>query len=286
MAASTDPGRQNMASNSNPSRPDESRRRAIADLLRKISTDSAAGKTFDEVAIAAAHPELLPELLVELRKIRAIKDTRGPTAIGVTMLPPADGSYTMAAPIQAESATGIPGYSLQREIGRGGQAIVYLAIQQSTGRKVAIKIIRKEALADERSMARYRREVQVLAALDHPYIVGIVDTGAASDGSQFIVMNYIAGATLDEYMKYAEVASNRGKLLRLFLKICEAVNTAHVRGIVHRDLKPGNIRIDERGEPHILDFGLAATALDHLAGGDHPKSVTGEFLGSLPWCSP
>ena len=181
----------------------------------------------------------------------------------------------------------IAGYASGRELGRGGQAVVYLALQQSTGRKVAIKVMRKQALEDERALARFKREVQVLAALDHPNIVGIVDTGTASDGSQFIVMSYVAGTALDEYVKQqAQEANNPGKVLRLFLKICGAVNVAHLRGIVHRDLKPSNIRIDERGEPHILDFGLAHTALDHLAGGEGPVSVTGEFLGSLPWCSP
>jgi serine/threonine protein kinase len=77
------------------------------------------------------------------------------------------------------------------------------------------------------------------------------------------------------------------RLLRLFLRICAAVSAAHLRGVVHRDLKPSNILIDDRGEPHILDFGLARTALDTIAqNGNAPISITGEFLGSLPWSSP
>jgi hypothetical protein len=78
---------------------------------------------------------------------------------------------------------------------------------------------------------------------------------------------------------------NPGTLLLLFRGICDAVDAAHCLGIVHRDLKPGNIRVDERGEPHILDFGLARKMIDRAAGGE-TISVTGEFLGSLPWSSP
>jgi serine/threonine protein kinase len=268
----------------------DAKRQGIHRLLRGLMTDIAAGRTFDEAALIAAHPELMPELQAELRRLRAAKSNPAGNVVSETMVPPASGAAgsTSQFPAQASdtSAAGIPGYVLQRELGRGGQAIVYLATQQSTGRKVAIKLISKDALADERALARFKREVQVLAALEHPNIVGIVDTGAASDGSQFIVMSYVAGSTLDEYMKVAQASADRGKLLRLFLKICDAVNVAHLRGIVHRDLKPANIRIDERGEPHVLDFGLAHTALDHLAGADHPKSIDGEFLGSIPWSSP
>jgi serine/threonine protein kinase len=268
----------------------DAKRQAIARLVRQVMADVAAGKTFDEAALIATHPELMPELQAELQRIRAAKSPQAGGAVNATMLPPAAGATAVSSQLAAQTsdatAVGIPGYVLQREIGRGGQAIVYLATQQSTGRKVAVKLIRKDALADDRALARFKREVQVLAALEHPNIVGIIDTGAASDGSQFIVMSYVAGATLDEYMKVVQASPDRSKLLRLFLKICDAVNVAHLRGIVHRDLKPANIRIDERGEPHVLDFGLAHTALDHLAGAEHPKSIDGEFLGSIPWSSP
>ena len=138
-------------------------------------------------------------------------------------------------------------------------------------------------------MARFQREVEILAALNHPNIVSIIDTGKTSDGSQFIAMNYIKGVSLAEVMqqRHRRDPTDPGRLLRTFYKICMAVNEAHVRGIVHRDLKPNNIRVDERGEPHVLDFGLARTALDRfIRGSNHPVSISGEFLGSLPWSVP
>ena len=263
--------------------------------MRLISELRAAGKKLDQSALIAAHPELMPELEIALRQIGRKKAVETGSVVGETRavtletaVPTTGSSQTGYAIPAGEARIQIEGYSLQRELGRGGQAVVYLAVQEKTGRRVAVKVMRPDALADERALARFKREVQVLAALEHPNIVGILDTGITSGGAHFIVMNYVAGTTLEEFMKSRQRADSPdpAKLLRLFLKICDSVNVAHVRGIVHRDLKPGNIRIDERGEPHILDFGLAHTPLDRLAGGDHPIAVTGEFLGSLPWCSP
>lgn len=189
----------------------------------------------------------------------------------------------------------IRGYKLQREISRGGQAVVYQAIQESTGRKVAVKVMREGSFAGPREKARFDREVQTLAALDHPNIVQVIDRGTAVDGSLFLVMNYVAGCALDEYVaEYyrknpgGPPPTDPSELLRLFLKIADAVNAAHIRGIVHRDLKPSNIRIGENNEPHVLDFGLAHTALSNYTedGNVSPLSISGQFMGSLPWASP
>jgi serine/threonine protein kinase len=281
-----------MESDRNQSAQVNQRRQAV---VRLISELRAAGKKLDQSALIAAHPELMPELEIALRQIGRKKAAETGSVVGETRsviletaVPVTGSSQTGYAIPAGEARIEIEGYSLQRELGRGGQAVVYLAVQEKTGRRVAVKVMRPDALADERALARFKREVQVLAALEHPNIVGILDTGVTSSGAHFIVMNYVAGMTLEEYMKSRQRADSPdpAKLLRMFLKICASVNVAHVRGIVHRDLKPGNIRIDERGEPHILDFGLAHTPLDRLAGGDHPIAVTGEFLGSLPWCSP
>jgi len=261
------------------------RKQAIA---RLISGLTAAGGKLDESALIAAHPELMPDLEAALRRLSRMRGGETASVVLETAVPPAGASHIGHAIPADQPPVEIKGYSIQRELGSGGQAVVYLAVQENTGRRVALKIMRPEALADERALARFKREVQVLAALEHPNVVGILDTGVTSAGGQYIAMNYVAGVTLDEYMKSRQRGDSPdpARLLRLFLKICAAVNVAHVRGIVHRDLKPGNIRIDERGEPHILDFGLAHTPLDRLVGGDHPIAVTGEFLGSLPWCSP
>jgi serine/threonine protein kinase len=189
-------------------------------------------------------------------------------------------STTDVGAYPAPPAISISGYRPLNQIGRGGQAVVYLGVQESTSRQVAIKVMREGPLADARQRARFDREVKILAGLDHPNLVSVLDRGITSDGSQYLTMNYIAGQPLDEYLK----SKDREELLGLFVKIANAVDAAHQRGIVHRDLKPSNIRVDSRGEPQILDFGLARS----LTGADVDRSVSmaGTFVGSLPWASP
>jgi serine/threonine protein kinase len=177
----------------------------------------------------------------------------------------------------------ISGYSPVRELGRGGQGVVYLAVQESTSRQVAIKVMRDGPLADERQLARFDREIRILAALDHPNIVTVLDRGLTADRSRYLTMNYIDGQPLDEFLR----THSRDDGLRVFLRIADAVNAAHLRGVVHRDLKPTNIRVDLGGQPHVLDFGLARSALGtDLIDGQNPVSVAGTFVGSLPWASP
>ena len=183
----------------------------------------------------------------------------------------------------------VPGYELIRKIGDGGQAIVFLATQHSTGRRVAVKLLRDGPLAHENSRERHQREIRILATMNHANIVGIVDSGRTAAGNDYLVMEYIHGESLDDYMRNFNHADpgDPAAILRLFIKICEAVNAAHRRGIVHRDLSPSNIRVDDKGDPHILDFGLARTAFDRFM---HPDgrdiSVSGQFLGKLAYASP
>ena len=180
----------------------------------------------------------------------------------------------------------LPGYELQQEIHRGGQGVVYQALQKSAGRQVAIKVMKEGPFAGTDDKARFDREVRILGQLNHPNIVTIHDSGTAA-GCFYFVMDYIAGSPLDAYMRDTERTLE--ETLRLFVKICDGVNAAHLRGIIHRDLKPSNIRIDADAEPHILDFGLAKVedGSSALGGTIIPAMTrTGQFVGSLPWASP
>jgi len=178
-------------------------------------------------------------------------------------------------------ADSFAGYKIIREIHRGGQGVVYQVFQKSTKRMVAIKVMREGPFAGSADKARFDREVQILGQLKHPNIVTIHDSGETA-GQSYFVMDYISGQPLDVYMTSGEHTID--DTLKLFGKICDAVNAAHLRGVIHRDLKPGNIRIDDNGEPFILDFGLAKVATTDAEAS--LMTMTGQFVGSLPWASP
>ncbi|MBL8753926.1 MAG: serine/threonine protein kinase [Planctomycetes bacterium] len=185
----------------------------------------------------------------------------------------------------------VAGYTDLRELGRGGQGIVYTGRQTTTGRTVAIKLL--PARAAGARQARFERELDLLARLSHRNVVGIVDSGATADGRPFLVMELVDGPTIDRMPDVATWAADRGdvaardRIVGLMAQVCDGVACAHRRGIVHRDLKPGNVRIDHDGTPKVLDFGLAKDlggALDDLTLGG--ASAAAVFLGSVQWCSP
>lgn len=182
-----------------------------------------------------------------------------------------------------------PGYELIRELHRGGQGAVYLAIQKATKRRVAIKLMHAAPMVGSAGRARFEREVQILAQLNHPNIVKIHDSGVTAAGSFFYVMDYIPGRSLDDAIASGGVGPI-AESLRLFGKICDAVNAAHLKGVIHRDIKPGNIRVDPSGEPIVVDFGLAKLSAGDVStpDGESPAmmTMTGQFVGSLPWASP
>ena len=190
----------------------------------------------------------------------------------------------------ARAAASVPelvfaGYKILGELPRGGQAVVYKAIHLATKTKVALKVLLPSLLPSARARRNFEREAELIATLDHPNIVKIRDSGI-THGQYFFTMEYVRGEPLEKYVGSGNL-SFRERIL-LFKKVCAAVAYAHQRGIMHRDLKSNNILVDDRGEPHILDFGLAKVA-GGLGGsandGDMP-TMTGQWSGSLQYMSP
>jgi len=178
----------------------------------------------------------------------------------------------------------IEGYQIIEELPRGGQAVVYKAIHTATKTNAAIKVLLPTLLASERARYYFEREAELIASLDHPNIVGIRDSGIIH-GQYYFVMQYVEGQPLNRYVRLHNM-SFRERVV-LFSKVCSAVSYAHQQGIIHRDLKFGNILVDERGEPHILDFGLAkAVGLSERAESKAVVTMTGQWSGSLSTMSP
>jgi serine/threonine protein kinase/tetratricopeptide (TPR) repeat protein len=219
-----------------------------------------------------SHLERCPSCALALEEVRANLDFE------------ADWHGAWAAPSEASTAGArIPGYTLLGELHRGGQGVVYRARQESTRRVVAVKLLHLGSFASARQRRRFEREVDLAASLDHPNVVTVYDSGRTEAGELFLAMELVDGLPLDEHLRAA--APDVRARLRLFARICEAVHHAHQRGILHRDLKPGNILVDARGEPRVVDFGLAKP-LEVAAGERSAQTLPGEFVGTLAYAAP
>lgn len=185
----------------------------------------------------------------------------------------------------ADDAIGcvIGNYRLEREIGCGGMGRVYLAARSDNAfeQRAAVKLVRGEV--DSKAVwRRFHRERQILAGLEHPFIARLIDGGVTErENLPYLVMEYVEGAPLDEYLRANDLSL--ADRLDLFREICQAVEYAHSRLIVHRDLKPSNILITKNGTPKLLDFGIAKI-LD--ADGDAGETRTGVFAFTPNYAAP
>jgi serine/threonine protein kinase len=165
-----------------------------------------------------------------------------------------------------------------RVIGSGGMGTVYLA-ERTDGEiihKAAIKVLRTDV---QRPAWRnkFLKERQLLAYLNHPSIVHLIDAGHTSDGQPYLIMEYVEGVPIDEYTANMELRDR----LSLFLRVCDGIAHAHHRLIIHRDLKPSNILVDRSGQPKILDFGIGK-----LIGSQRDRTQTIERLLTPSYASP
>ena len=144
-------------------------------------------------------------------------------------------------------------YTLIRQLGRGGMATVYLALDEELQREVAIKVINIPDLNVD-TISRMIREARIISQLEHPGIVPVHDVGTLDDSRVYYVMKLVRGQRLDEYVAQQSSLNDR---LRKFHLTCEAVAFAHAHSVIHRDLKPQNIMIGSFGEVLVLDWGVA-----------------------------
>ncbi|HVP38496.1 MAG TPA: protein kinase [Candidatus Saccharimonadales bacterium] len=184
-------------------------------------------------------------------------------------------------------------YPVERELGRGGMGVVYLARDPRLDRLVAIKVLPEEFARDPERLARFEREARLLASLNHPNIAGIHGLEEEA-GRRFLVLEYVEGPTLAERLPRGPLSLE--DTLEVARQVAAALEAAHESGVVHRDLKPGNIKITSSGEVKVLDFGLAkgGAGSEPPSGLDLSQSPTltqartaaGVILGTAAYMSP
>jgi beta-lactam-binding protein with PASTA domain/predicted Ser/Thr protein kinase len=168
-------------------------------------------------------------------------------------------------------------YSLESVLGQGGMAEVYLGTDQVLGRQIAVKVLGSQFSRDSSFVARFRREAQSAASLNHPNVVSVFDTGS-DDGTHFIVMEYVQGKTLSQLIRQGPLLPERAA--EIAAAVARALGFAHSQGIVHRDVKPGNVMLTPSADVKVMDFGIArATASESL-------TQTATVLGTATYFSP
>jgi serine/threonine-protein kinase len=222
----------------------------LQEVIAHFLDAAQRGLLIDRAALLEQHPDLA----ADLESFFADHDrvARAAAAIGDT--PPANGE---PAPVPAGSATlprRLGDYELLDELGRGGMGVVYRARQVSLERMVAVKTILAEHLETPEAVQGFEREARAVAGLDHPHVVPLYEIGNDQGCLYFSMKLFPAGSLA---RRPSGPDRDPRDAARLVATLARAVGHAHRQGILHCDLKPGNILLDEAGQPHIADFGLA-----------------------------
>jgi len=223
--------------------PDDGLRQEVEKL---VSNYCEAGQFLSDPALSPRNAAARPNLGVRAYDESADFEIGSGVLVATTPSPEED--------VMAGRRLGV--YKLVRRVGQGGMASVYLAVRADGEfrQQVAIKLVRAGSDSDE-VLSRFRNERQTLAGLDHPNVVKLLDGGSTSEGTPYLVMDYVEGSPIDEYCERQGLSVE--ECLHLFGKVCEAVEYAHQKQVIHRDLKPSNILVTADGVPKLLDFGIA-----------------------------
>ncbi len=167
-------------------------------------------------------------------------------------------------------------YEVQKLVGAGGMANVYMATDHTLGRTVAIKVLKPEFSSDVNFVDKFRAEAHAAAGLEHPNIVNVYDVGC-HDGSYYIIMEYVSGITLKSYIE-RKGRLNYRETLSIAIQVARGIQAAHAKGIIHRDIKPQNIIISTEGKVKVTDFGIARAASEN--------TIHSDVMGSVHYASP
>ena len=169
-------------------------------------------------------------------------------------------------------------YKIKSELGRGGMATVYRAYDPSFDREVAVKVLPREMMHNLMFRARFKRELKMIASLEHPAIVPVYDVGEDETGQPYFVMRYMAGGSLAEWIKKEALSLDDTALI--IERLAGGLDYAHRKGIVHRDIKPDNVLFDGNNHPYLTDFGIAKLTESGIS------ATGGDPMGSPAYVSP
>ncbi len=235
--------------------------------------------SFDK--IEAKYADLMPELHDRLQSLEAIEEARS-RARSQSNSSSDGGSRPDSGMAILQKA--LPQYEILDEIHRGGQGIVFRAVQASTQRIIALKVMLGGPFASDRQIQRFSREAELVARLQHPHIVTLFESGVV-EGRPFLAMEYVDGQTINDYVLLHDLGVR--DRVALLAKVARAVHAAHMHGVIHRDLKPTNILVDVEGQPRVLDFGFAKDSWSEPTNDlGESISIEGHIVGTLPYLSP
>ena len=178
-----------------------------------------------------------------------------------------------------QTAPNVEGYRIVSRLGEGGMGTVWRAVQLSTRREVALKILAAGTFASHRARVRFEREVELAASLEHRNIARIYDSGL-QQGACYYAMELVDGVPLDEFAKAHQLTQRQ--ILGLLRRVCRGVQHAHQHGVIHRDLKPSNILVGRDAQPRVVDFGLAKLSEE----GGVEVTQAGEVAGTPAYMAP
>lgn len=246
------------------------------DILDAYLHDLQAGRAPDRAAILSKHPDL-KSMLDTLDQLERLAPTK--------TLPPTDSAIneapTLIGPRIGEAGQSIGKFAIERELGRGGMGVVYLARDKELNRLVALKMILAGSMASDEYLQRFQSEVRASAQLDHEGIVRVYDSGAFN-GLPYLAMQFIDGPTLGDYLRTHKPDFDWSA--RCLLNLARTVAYLHKHGIVHRDLKPANVLLAACGVapvPKVTDFGLAK-----LLEEDSITTRSGVIVGTPSYMAP
>ncbi len=252
----------------------------LDDLLASCLERFRRGEAIDREAIADAYPEYATDLMAFLDDQERLHRMAGWFRDAGVSTPDLDDARPTPPPPQTIEAGRIVGdYEILGILGWGGMGIVYEARQRSLGRRVALKMLRSGPAATPKDLIRFRREAQTIARLSHPHIVPVHEVGD-HEGHLYFSMERVDGGSLAS--RLTDYLDDLRATAELMAKVARAIQHAHDQGVLHRDLKPSNVLVDGRGEPRVVDFGLAML----VSRGDDALTSTGEAPGTPSYMAP